>query len=75
MIDDIEKIKSLNHRTLYVGAKEKFPKGCKSCLEKNGLCSNRKTNKCNAKCKFCYYYGETENQLPVPDGMWELKHL
>lgn len=72
LISNIKDIKSLKGQTLYVGNEQKFPKGCISCLLKDGLSPIRKTNKCNANCKFCYYYGETEKQPPVPEAMWDI---
>lgn len=72
LIKDIVNIKSFNGRSLFVGNQEKFPEGCKSCLTKNGLCPIRKTNKCNLKCSFCYYHNNTDSQLPVAEGMWDI---
>lgn len=72
LISNIKDIKSLSGQTLYVGDDQKFPKGCASCLLKDGLSPIRKTNKCNANCKFCYYYGEIDNQTPVPEAMWDI---
>ena len=53
-------LKSLGGRTYYVGADDKFPEGCRSCLMGTGLSAIRKTNKCNIQCKFCYNYGELD---------------
>jgi len=68
----IKNLKTLCDRTFYVGNDEKFPKGCKSCLLGNGLSAIRKTNKCNAKCKFCYDYGCLNDIPPIGEGMWEI---
>ena len=68
----IKGLSSLDGRTLFTGPEEKFPKGCKSCLLGTGLCAVRKTNHCNAACKFCYDYGELENIPPIGEGMWEI---
>ncbi len=43
-----------------------------SCLMKTGINPIRKSNKCNLKCKFCYHYGNLENQKPIPDDVWEI---
>lgn len=72
LISEIKDIKRFHGRTLYVGEEGKFPKGCASCLTKDGLCPIRKTNRCNLQCKFCYYFGETDNQRPVPEAMWDI---
>ena len=72
VIESIEGIKYLENRTLYVGNSQKFSKGCISCLCGNGLNSIRKTNVCNLRCQFCYYYGELDHQKKVPDGMWQI---
>lgn len=72
LIKEIPNLKSLCGRTLYVGPDEKFPVGCRSCLTGTGLSAIRKTNKCNAACKFCYDYGELDNIPPIGEGMWEI---
>ncbi|SFO10404.1 radical SAM protein [Proteiniclasticum ruminis] len=72
LMEDIEGLKTLEKRTLYVGNDEKFPRGCKSCLLGTGLNAIRKTNKCNIECKFCYNYGELNQIPPVGEGMWEI---
>ena len=72
LISKINNLKNLENRTFFVGDESKFPKGCRSCLLGNGLGSIRKTNKCNLKCKFCYYYGEFENQKPIIEDIWEI---
>ena len=59
---EISGYKTLAGRTHYVGTDEKFPQGCKSCLCGTGLTAIRKTNKCNAACKFCYDYGTIEQK-------------
>lgn len=68
----IQHLKSLNGRTLYVGDDDKFSKGCQSCLLGTGLSAIRKTNKCNVQCKFCYNYGELDCQPPIGEGLWEI---
>lgn len=65
-------LKSLNGRTLYVGPEEKFPRGCRSCLLGTGLSAVRKTNRCNANCKFCYDYGVMDFIPPIGEGLWEI---
>lgn len=72
LISNIKGIKRLKNRTFYVGNDKKFPKGCISCLCGKGLSAIRKTNKCNVKCKFCYYYGKMDTQRAIPDKMWEI---
>lgn len=72
LMSKIRNLKHLEHRTLYVGQEEKFPKGCRSCLLGTGLSAIRKTNKCNIVCKFCYNYGELDDIPPVGEGMWEI---
>ena len=72
LMSEIKNLKSLKNRTLFTGEESKFPKGCHSCLLGNGLGAVRKTNKCNANCKFCYYYGELEKQRPIGEDMWEI---
>lgn len=72
LMEEINGLKTLEKRTLYVGNDEKFPRGCKSCLLGTGLNAIRKTNKCNIECKFCYNYGELNQIPPVGEGMWEI---
>ena len=72
LIKQIPHLKSLGGRTYYVGDESKFPGGCKSCLFGTGLSAVRKTNRCNARCKFCYDYGALDSQPPVGEGMWEI---
>ena len=69
---EIPGLKSLCGRTYYVGPEEKFPQGCRSCLLGTGLSAIRKTNKCNAHCKFCYDYGVLDSIPPIGEGMWEI---
>ena len=66
---EIPGLKSLMGRTLYVGDDAKFSRGCTSCLTGTGLTAIRKTNKCNIQCKFCYNYGELDQQPPIGEGM------
>lgn len=63
-------LKTLEHRTFFVGPDDKFPGGCRSCLLGSGLTAIRKTNKCNLQCKFCYNYGELDAIAPVGEGIW-----
>lgn len=72
LMEKIKGLKTLKNRTFYVGKDEKFSKGCISCLLGSGLGAIRKSNKCNLKCKFCYHYGNLENQRPIPKNMWEI---
>ena len=69
---EIPNLKTDENRTYYVGPDSKFSKGCRSCLTGTGLSAIRKTNKCNANCKFCYDYGVLDCQPPVGEGMWEI---
>lgn len=68
----INGLQSLGGRTFFVGNESKFPKGCRSCLAGTGLSAVRKTNKCNARCPFCYDYGQLENIPPIGEDMWEI---
>lgn len=72
MMSKIKNLRTLGKRTYFVGNEKKFSKGCRSCIEGSGLTTIRKTNKCNASCKFCYNYGMLEYQRPIPEGMWEI---
>lgn len=72
LISEISGLQTLDNRTLFVGNKGKFPKGCCSCLLGTGLSAIRKTNKCNIECKFCYNYGELDDIAPIGEGMWEI---
>ena len=72
LMANIPRLKTLEGRTYYVGDDSKFPGGCKSCLLGTGLSAVRKTNKCDAACKFCYDYGCLEAQPPVGEGVWEI---
>ena len=58
--------------TLYVGPEERFPGGCRSCLLGTGLSAVRKTNRCNARCPFCYDYGVLDSIPPIGEGLWEI---
>lgn len=68
----LDQMQTLSGRTKYLGDFDKFPAGCKSCLLGTGLSAVRKTNKCNAACKFCYDYGELNNIPPIGEGLWEI---
>lgn len=70
--EEIPGLKKLENRTLYVGPDEKFPRGCKSCLFGSGLSAVRKTNRCNADCRFCYNFGELDDIPPIGEGLWEI---
>ncbi len=72
LMAQIPHLKSLNGRTFFVGDESKFPGGCRSCLLGTGLSAVRKTNRCDAACKFCYDYGALNAQSPVGEGMWEI---
>ena len=50
----IPHLQTLEGRTFFVGDRDRFPKGCRSCLLGTGLSAIRKTNRCNLQCKFCY---------------------
>ncbi len=72
MIREIPHLKRLGNRTCFVGGEDHFPRGCRSCLFGTGLSTVRKTNRCNADCKFCYDYGHLNDQDPVGEGLWEI---
>ena len=72
LLRDIPGLKTLRGRTYYVGPDEKFPKGCVSCLTGSGLSAVRKTNHCDAKCRFCYDYGVLDAIPPIGEGLWEI---
>ena len=72
LIGEIPGVDSLDGRTLFVGPREKFSAGCRSCLMGTGLSAIRKTNRCNVQCRFCYNYGELDCQPPIGEGMWEI---
>lgn len=72
LMAEIPGLKTLMGRTYYVGEDDRFPRGCRSCLTGSGLCAIRKTNKCNAACKFCYDYGVLDCQPAIGEGMWEI---
>ena len=69
---EIPNLHSLNGRTWFVGDPDAFPEGCRSCLLGTGLSAIRKTNRCNVQCKFCYNYGELDDQPPIGEGLWEI---
>ncbi len=58
--------------TLFIGPEDRFPKGCRSCLLGTGLSAVRKTNRCNARCPFCYDYGVLNTIPPIGEGLWEI---
>ena len=60
------------HCTLFVGPEERFPEGCRSCLQGTGLSAVRKTNHCDAACPFCYDYGMLDAIPPIGEGLWEI---
>ena len=68
----IPHLKTLADRTYFVGDEKKFPAGCRSCLLGTGLSAVRKTNRCNAHCKFCYDYGQLNSVPPIGEGLWEI---
>lgn len=68
----IRKLHTVENRTWYAGRADKFPRGCRSCLTGTGLSAVRKTNSCNAACKFCYDFGVLDCQPPVGEDMWEI---
>lgn len=72
LMSEIKDLKTLSNRTYFVGNEKKFAMGCRSCLMGSGLSAIRKTNKCNIECKFCYNYGELDEQPPIGEGMWEI---
>ena len=69
---EIPGLKSLGGRTEYVGPDGKFPPGCRSCLLGTGLSAIRKTNKCDAHCRFCYDHGALDRIEPIGEGYWEI---
>ena len=72
LLSEIPGLKTLKNRTYYIGDETRFPKGCISCLCGNGLSAIRKTNKCNARCKFCYDYGVIDQIPAIGEGMWDI---
>ncbi|MBQ8081397.1 MAG: radical SAM protein [Clostridia bacterium] len=70
--NEIPHLKTLAGRTRYVGPDERFPQGCKSCLLGTGLSAVRKTNRCDARCPFCYDYGVLDQIPPIGEGLWEI---
>ena len=69
---EIRELKSLDGRTDYVGPAERFPRGCVSCLTGTGLSAVRRTNRCDARCPFCYDYGVLDQIPPIGEGLWEI---
>ncbi|MDO5377405.1 MAG: radical SAM protein [Clostridia bacterium] len=72
LCSQIEGLKSVGGRSLYVGRDDRFPQGCRSCLMGTGLSAIRKTNRCNLECPFCYNYGELDCIPPIGEGLWEI---
>ena len=74
LISDIPGLKQLGPgpSTLFVGPESRFPAGCRSCLLGTGLSAVRKTNRCNARCPFCYDYGVLDAIPPIGEGLWEI---
>ena len=58
--------------TLFVGPEEHFPAGCRSCLTGTGLSAVRRTNRCDARCPFCYDFGVLDAIPPIGEGFWEI---
>lgn len=71
-LEKIKGLKSLDGRSLYVGPDEKFPGGCKNCLLGTGLSAVRRSNRCNANCRFCYDYGQLDAIPPIGEDLWEI---
>ncbi len=72
LMAEIPGLRSLDGRTYFVGDEKKFPGGCRSCLLGTGLSAVRKTNRCNANCKFCYDFGQLDAVPPIGEGLWEI---
>lgn len=72
LLQKIPGLKTLDGRTFYVGRDEQFPRGCLSCLKGTGLSAIRRSNRCNAACRFCYDYGRLDLQPPVGEDLWEI---
>ena len=74
LLDRIPGVKGLGRgpSTLYVGPEDRFPAGCRSCLLGTGLSAVRKTNRCDARCPFCYDYGVLDAIPPIGEGLWEI---
>ena len=53
MKEELKTLQTLKERPYFVGNKDKFPKGCVSCLFGTGLGGVRKTNKCNLNVSLC----------------------
>ena len=72
LLAEIPGLKRLGVSTLYVGPEDRFPAGCQSCLTGTGLSAVRKTNRCNARCPFCYDFGQLDAIPPIGEGLWEI---
>ena len=72
LLAEIPGLKRLGVSTLYVGPEDRFPAGCRSCLTGTGLSAVRKTNRCNARCPFCYDFGQLDAIPPIGEGLWEI---
>ena len=72
LLAEIPGLKRLGVSTLYVGPEDRFPAGCRSCLTGTGLSAVRKTNRCNARCPFCYDFGQLDTIPPIGEGLWEI---
>lgn len=72
VLQSIPGLKSLKHRSLYVGPDKHYPIGCTSCLLGTGLGAIRRTNRCNLNCAFCYDHGVIDQIPPIGDGLWEI---
>ena len=72
LLAEIPGLKRLGVSTLYVGPEDLFPAGCRSCLTGTGLSAVRKTNRCNARCPFCYDFGQLDAIPPIGEGLWEI---
>ena len=72
LMNEIKGLKNLQGRTFYVGEDELFPGGCKSCLLGTGLSAVRRSNRCNAACRFCYDYGMLDAIPPIGEDLWEI---
>ena len=72
LMAEISGLQTMENRTYFVGDRNRFPAGCRSCLLGTGLSAVRKTNRCNLTCEFCYDYGELDRIPPIGEGMWEI---
>ena len=68
----IRGLKTIGGRTFFVGDERRFSAGCRSCLTGTGLSAVRKTNKCDACCKFCYDFGVLDRIPPIGESLWEI---